>query len=283
MKGLNYIALLLLATSCQKFNPNEVNNLNNGKIDVLGHGGLGFDNPFQQRPFNSWDALSYVIENTSSNGVEVDVQITSDSMAMVFHDAALEHSTTCGGCLPNKAFDELDECRYITAFTNGEHPLVRLDELLSFHDGDDFAPIILLDSKTAFSCLDEAQSEAHLERLALAYWQLISVPQRQDRVWVISSNTFLIEKIQMLDPAIRIYLGSSIFPMDIERATALNCHGILSSNDAIDSQDVQTAHDAGLQVCTFNIGSRDEHIDAIEKHPDHIITDNLHLALDLLR
>ena len=273
---------MLLFIACKKVEIGEIENLNNGKIDVFGHGGLSFDHPFQPMPFNSWEALRFVIESTSADGVEVDVQITADSVAMIFHDSFLEGSTTCGGCLPLIDLDQLVDCNYLAGFPSENHKLEEVKRLLEFHEGHELAPLIYLDSKTIFNCLDENATQDHLHRMALSFWQLISIQERQDRVWVIAGNTFLIDLIHALDPSIRVYLSTSNLPEGIQTAMDLNCFGIIATEQDITKDDVKIAHANGLMVNIWGVGNTQQHIEAIQKHPDHIISDNLSIALGLL-
>ena len=281
-KPIHIVLILLLFITCTKVEIGEIENLNNGKIDVFGHGGLSFDHPFQPMPFNSWEALRFVIESTSADGVEVDVQITADSVAMIFHDSFLEGSTTCEGCIPLVDQDQLANCNYLAGFPSEHHELEEVQRLLKFHEGHELAPLIYLDSKTSFNCLDEVATQSHLQRMALAYWQLISIPERQNRVWIIAGNTILIGLIHALDPSIRIYLITSNFPSGIQSAMDLSCFGIIATEQDITKNDVKMAHDNGLMVNIWGVGNAQQHIDAIKKNPDHIISDNISIALGLL-
>ena len=103
MKNLIILSILLfVVSSCQK-EDFEIINLNNNKITVLGHGGMGIGETY---PMNSFESILNCL-NLGADGTEIDVQMTKDGVLVAFHDESLEHSTNISGRIFNKTWDEI--------------------------------------------------------------------------------------------------------------------------------------------------------------------------------
>ena len=126
MKKLIVLFTILFAvSSCKKDNFNILN-LNNNKISVLGHGGMGIG---QVYPINSFESILNCL-NLGADGTELDVQMTKDSVLVAFHDRSLEHSTNISGQIFNKTWGEIKDVTYKNPlYTN--YKLISLDELFT--------------------------------------------------------------------------------------------------------------------------------------------------------
>ena len=90
-----------MGCSNQKAPPIE--NLRGGNIQVIGHGGSGFlslFSPFNALPPNSLASLSKALFVDKSDGVEIDVQMSKDSVLILYHDKKLESKTSSQGYVP---------------------------------------------------------------------------------------------------------------------------------------------------------------------------------------
>ncbi|MBF9239951.1 hypothetical protein I2I05_21345 [Hymenobacter sp. BT683] len=68
---------------------------------VIGHAGSGFFtpiNPFNPLPPNSWRSIARALE-AGADGIEVDVRLSQDSIAVLYHDGTLEGMSTGRGCV----------------------------------------------------------------------------------------------------------------------------------------------------------------------------------------
>ena len=63
----------------------------------------------------------------------------------------------------------------------------------------------------------------------------------------------------------------------------MNYFGIVVANDRITKREVQLAHDSSVRVAIFNIKALPANLNAVEKSPDYLITDNITLLQDILR
>ncbi len=64
-----------------------------GKVMILGHRGMGV---MYNKPANSYESIADAI-GIGADGCEVDVQLTKDSVLVIFHDETLNFLTNCSG------------------------------------------------------------------------------------------------------------------------------------------------------------------------------------------
>ena len=85
---------ILLLVGCQD-DSFEFENLSDNNAFIIGHGGSGFLSPTNNVAENSMKSLELAIEGYNADGVEVDVQLTKDSMLVLYHDHDLFTKTSC--------------------------------------------------------------------------------------------------------------------------------------------------------------------------------------------
>ena len=76
-----------------------------GSTRIIAHGGAGSDHP----P-NSREALLHALA-IGAHGIEMDVQLTADSVLVLFHDQYLDEISTCKGLINSSTWKELKACR----------------------------------------------------------------------------------------------------------------------------------------------------------------------------
>ena len=91
---IGFALFLCVAAGCKKA-VGPIDNLFGGQIRVIGHAGIGFESVLTPFPSNSLGSIRRVIEGYNADGVEVDVQITKDSVPVLAHDQQLEVMTDC--------------------------------------------------------------------------------------------------------------------------------------------------------------------------------------------
>ena len=86
----------------------------NPNLVVLGHAGSGFFtpiSPFNFRPPSSWRGIRRALR-AGADGVEIDLQLSQDSVVMLYHDQKLENGSTGQGCVSQHPAAELTQLRY---------------------------------------------------------------------------------------------------------------------------------------------------------------------------
>lgn len=78
----------------------------------LGHRGTGQTRPGHPYPENSLSSFRAAID-LGADGIELDVELTADGQLVVMHDATLDRTTNCTGCVSAFTLAELRQCRLL--------------------------------------------------------------------------------------------------------------------------------------------------------------------------
>src|SRR4051812_33149372 len=93
-----FLAFLILQiiSSCSK-DPSisKTNNLNGNVISAFGHAGMGLGFKY---PIDTYESIEPCLR-IGSDGSEMDIQMTKDSVLVVYHHSELEESTLCSGMI----------------------------------------------------------------------------------------------------------------------------------------------------------------------------------------
>src|SRR5688500_5279272 len=93
--SMKLLGLTLLLLSCSSL-PEKIDNLNNGQIHSIGHGGPGIQSFLNAMSYNTLSGFRKALSNEDLDGVEMDVQMSSNGKLVLFHDQELD-ITNCEG------------------------------------------------------------------------------------------------------------------------------------------------------------------------------------------
>jgi glycerophosphoryl diester phosphodiesterase len=121
-KKITYIIILtFLIISCSKEDLTVNNN-----IIVLGHGGMGIG---QTYPMNSYESILKCL-NIGTDGTEIDVQMTKDSVLVAYHSSDLSDETNLSGRINYFNWKEIENAFYVsTPYLN--YSIISLDSLFA--------------------------------------------------------------------------------------------------------------------------------------------------------
>ena len=102
MRILVYISLLSFSLFACKKKSFQINNLNGGQIEILGHGGSGYADLY---PIDTKESVFNCL-NLGADGSEMDVQLTKDNVLVLFHDEDLSLNTNMTGLIRQYTFEE---------------------------------------------------------------------------------------------------------------------------------------------------------------------------------
>lgn len=285
-KRLNLLlaALLALFTGCEKADLEQIDNLNNGRIQVIGHGGSGFQSYFNPLPHNSMISVSRAIDGLNVDGVEVDAQLTSDKKLVLYHDEQLETQTNCFGCISGQTAEQVLNCRYNLNAGNNlreREPLILLETVLAKASTYQRKPQVFIDCKLLNRC--PPADVPRPEEFADAVAGLISKYQAHEWTRVESTSEYLLQKLKEKDAGIRVSFYTHDPASGIQIAAANGFEGITIKYELINQTQIRQAHQRNLFVTLFSVKSRGGLVAAINKFPDAIQTDNIELMMEILR
>ena len=282
------LIVVLLICSCGSVDTDAIDNLNNGKILKLGHAGLGFEsviNPFNPYPPNGFTALKKAMDY-GADGVEVDVQMTKDSVLVLFHDLTLEETTDLEGCIQEKTWSEIQGGKYELGFFYDlfqSDKIIRLDSLLSWFQTFEEFPFIHFDTRIYNTC-NEADPYAYSGALAPQLVKVLdkySVPK--NKVLIISTTAKFLKYLQELQsPYPLSYEETGNFENGLDAVLKLGITSLTIKPKLLTTEKVALAHKKNIEIITFGGKSRGGTADLIELNPDVIHTNNIRAMVDLL-
>ncbi|HRH36964.1 MAG TPA: glycerophosphodiester phosphodiesterase family protein [Flavobacteriales bacterium] len=234
-----------------------------GAVKIIGHGGSGTGG---EHPIDSREALLGGLD-MGLNGVEMDVQLTADSVLVAFHDADLASAASCKGKINAHTWGELWSCPVIDG--GKEYSIVRLDSLLremaTQHPSADFT----------FDCKLFAEGDwwAYMGVFAARIAALDSVTK--GRILVECQVTDFLDVMHRAAPDVDTYFYPTTFEGAVDTALAHHCAGITIDNALITAEQVASAKSRGLRVTLFGVGGALDQHEALGKGPDRIQVDEL--------
>lgn len=275
MKSLFFsIITLLLFSSCgkNKVDLSQIENLNGNKITPMGHAGMGIASQF---PINTFESIHSALA-IGAGGVEVDIQMTKDSVLVLFHDKTLEEQTNLEGMIYEQNWDEINQAIYKNP-PYAEYRILSLDQLFeNLERKKDF--IFSLDFK-----LHESE---HPDSYILRHWNaLIKVLDKHDmaeNVFIESRKEAYLEKLQELRPDLKLFFLEE-FEKGFEYTKSKGYYGMIMPTSTITADQVKEAHAAGLRISLFGLLTKNENLDGIEKSPDFMQTDKVKYLVNVLK
>ena len=254
------------------------------KIINIGHAGSGFNYlfmPFNPYPPNSFQSLKNGL-NDGAEGVEVDVQITSDHVLVLFHDNTLESRTELSGFMINANSKDVLGVSYECGFP---YDLIQDEHIITFHQWLEYSiklpviPYLHIDLKTS-----NGQSDAIVDTLLkLVFGELNSVNYPLDKVIVISGESTVITKILNNYPAINTAYQPAEFSEGLKWILANGVEYIIMDQKRLTPEDIQAAHEKGIGVIALGGRAKSTFRKLIDMKPDYIQSNNVSLLHKLLK
>lgn len=269
---IKYILLcfILILFSCKKESFN-IQNLNGNKIDKLGHAGLGIGDTY---PMNSLESILHCL-SYDMDGSEFDVQMTKDSVLVLYHDEFLESKTNFKGKINQFTWEELKNVTY-TITPHLSYNLVRLQDL--FDQVDAKKHTFAFDIKL----YPELYSNAYLKTFSNQVYQFISSQNLEDKIMIESQDTSFLNLMEQKNANLKTFFYPPNFDEGLSAILKHGFYGITISVDDISKEQVELAHSNQIFVCLWNTHSKKLNKEAILKNADIIETDKVEYLSKLI-
>ena len=224
-------------------------------------------------PENTMLAFEKAIE-VGCDGIETDVQLTKDGVAIICHDEELDRTTTGKGLLCNYTYDEL----------------MQLDAGIKF--GEEFRGLKLptLEEFLAYVCdkdiiinLEIKNSIIHYENIEDITYSLIKKYNMQDKVIVSTFDHYSIKKCLRLDKNIKtgvLYWDCIYEPYNY--VNMLGADALHPEYHSVTKEIVEKAHGNYLDVNVYTVNSKEDMKKMINLGVDGIITNYPNILKELL-
>lgn len=257
---------------------------------VMGHAGSGFFtpfNPFNPLPPSSMAGVAHALA-LGADGVEVDLQLSQDSVLVLFHDPELGTSTASGtGCVSQQPAAALTQLRYQGGLPYDwfqQERLVTLDTLLRAFQQKPAFPYLHFDLHEDDVC---AAPKRRFARSPILARQLVrDLVERQvplARVLVTSTQLPTLKYARTLLPGLPVALEIvAKFDENFRKAQAANIKALVIKKDQITPERAAQIRAAGMQLVLFGGRSAGAMKKQLSFAPDAIETDNVAGLLSLL-
>jgi len=241
------------------------------KVMILGHRGMG---ELYTQPGNTLQAISPVLA-IGADGCEIDVQLTKDTVLVLYHDKQLDGRTNCEGHVYEKNWSDLCLCEYNAfendIYVNSVDAVFRaIPNLQQFYFSFDL-------SKVDYDALPyDVYRDQYLRAV-----------KRVCEQYHMSSHVFLEGDAGLLIRAKELGLTNKMFLFGylnedaVQSCTDNGFAGISTTPDWI-STSVDMAHEAGLYVMIWSPNNESQNKDALKSGADIIQTDDPISILKLL-
>lgn len=271
---INLILSSLLFLSCNNGRaPYEVQNLNGNKISILGHRGMGANYKY---PGNSFESIETAL-NLGVDGSEIDVQITKDSVLVIFHDKYLNKKTPFQGTIRDYDWAELERCTYRSRYPENIY-IITVDSLFTRLPS-------VQDYTFSFDCRIYPRAEsmsAYLRQYVYAIERVVEKHHMENRVLIESGNLQLHQLLKINEVPVHQFVTGRGIMKGIPIAEDLGLYGI-GVGSSVTREEVALAHEKGFRVMTWTPKTRWANERAVKKNPDFIQTDQLIHMLKLFR
>jgi len=273
MKILLPILVLFIILGCKK-KSFVINNINNNKIDVLGHAGMGFSSLY---PINTAESILRCFAE-DADGTEIDIQLTKDNVLVAFHNRDLDGNTNMTGQIRDYTWNELKEARYMST-PQLNYKIVKIRDLF---DGianiDDYT--FTLDVKVF---VREGFYFDYIDDYTNAIADLYADYPIDNNIFIESQDTHFLNELFTKDPQIGLYIYPQSFEEGFNTAIDLGLRGMSIDNDLISADQISLAHSQGIYVTIWGVKNSSQNLDAVNKNPDMIQTDDIDDLVKLLK
>jgi glycerophosphoryl diester phosphodiesterase len=256
------IIILILLFSCGKKEDFR-------QIAVIGHAGMGLERQNSVYHDNSREAVELAMSIQGCDGVEIDVQLSSDGEIWLYHDTELSSTTNSSGCVPDRNADYLGGVRYSTFH---KEKLVRLSDLnLTLFRNK----MVFLDVRHLNECSSEFVDASMIIDVILATG-ITSVDGIQ--LYCILSFSGWIDAFTAAGfKTLYSSTGGSDHLSWINNYPAID--GLVVKNSEVTGEQVDQIHSQDKKVFIFEMRSPKGIRKALRKYPDGVITDDIRATL----
>ncbi|UYZ57408.1 glycerophosphodiester phosphodiesterase [Hymenobacter latericus] len=267
--------------ACSRHAGSATSSANRAPVQVIGHAGSGFFtpiNPFNPLPPSSLAGVAEAL-GAGADGVEVDVQLSRDSIPVLYHDAELQSMTTGQGCVSQHPAAALQQLRY-----RGGPPydwfqqerVATLEQLLQELSKRPTFPYLHLDLHENDAC-QPRQPYARSPQLVRALGRLLRQYQvPAERVLIVTEHVPSLRqfKTQLPDVALGLEITDA-FNERLPVAAVEGVQAVVLPKRLATPEHMAQARSAGLQVVLFGGRSGKSIRRLLALQPDAIEVDNV--------
>jgi glycerophosphoryl diester phosphodiesterase len=225
-------------------------------------------------PMNTLPSLNDALE-AGADGVEMDVQLSLDSVLILLHPQDLSGSTGCSGKVSELHAESILKCEYRRTLFSKPAPVITADQFFSSINPTEYF--------FTFECkIETDDTSSYPIRFARALNRHILQFDLSARCFIESYNHLFFEALHALNPSLKLFMYTSAVDTSGKFVTT-PISGITIDLDRVDAAGVRSAHRNGLQVSVFNARTESGNVKAITIGADNIQTDRVKHLVEVLK
>jgi glycerophosphoryl diester phosphodiesterase len=232
---------------------------------ILGHAGAGLTNSTNPYHDNTLESILYAMQFDEVQGVEIDIQISSDTTAWLMHDMDLSIETNGNGCVTYSSDEYLSNLHYKTL---EKEKLVRLKDVPNQFEGK----FLVLDLRSNDGC-DNLPIP-----LTVVLKALENVPNQfpnTELIAMIDDQTWLDSlKNRGFSVYLNAYSKTNFYQYNWQQFD-----GVCINNAAISKEDVSELLGFNKKVVIFDVRAPKPIRQALKKGPSFLLTDDIKATL----
>ncbi|MBG8554740.1 glycerophosphodiester phosphodiesterase [Hymenobacter guriensis] len=260
------------------------------QVQVIGHAGSGFFtpiNPFNSSPPSSWRGIVRALQR-GADGVEIDVQLSQDSIPLLYHNPNLSSMTSAAtGCISTTPAAAVLALRYRGGWPydwlQRERPQ-RLDTVLARLARRPVFPILHLDLHESDDCTpygDGTRSRT-LARALRALLSHYAIPPQ--RLLILTNQPATLRYLRQLLPGVPLGLEvTENVDAGLEQAQELGVEAVVLAKRVVTPDRSAAVHRAGRLLVIFGGRSPQAIRRLLGCLPDALEVDNVRQLLRLRR
>jgi glycerophosphoryl diester phosphodiesterase len=257
---MNKILFLLIVTASFGCNKNK----SLPKVLVYGHAGSTLHRDRAVFPANSFESIQYAIDALGADGVEIDVQMTKDSVLVLYHDPFLDNSSEFKGCIGDYNYEEIKDLK----LDNTDYSISLLSDVIEFTELRNAK--VYLDAKVYSYCSGMGISvstfqyalDKSLSGTSIAY---------MSNVYLGMTSVLFLNQVSFQN---KCYEYSSV-DMLFSQVDEYNFTSVILNFRNVTLDDAKKLNQYDLYWGVFGIKDTWSIDDAIELSPKFVITDNI--------
>jgi glycerophosphoryl diester phosphodiesterase len=274
----------MLSATCKKVDLSATKLLEAGRILVFGHGGSGFPTEKNPYPPNSASSVFRAIDFLGADGVEIDVQMSKDSVIVLYHDQDLITQTQCVGCISNTEFSYLSGCHYrgFYQYQPQAEGIALLADILYRFSKYQKIPLVSIQVHLKYDCLSFDELMPYFKTFANSLEKVITKTNAHEWAYIESENQDFLKLFAGINPNLQLFYDAAVTNSALEQCLKNNWKGLVSPLEDASKEMIAMAHSKKLKVALYNVKLRREIKQAIQINPDFIQTDNILLLKQYL-
>lgn len=258
---------LISSTACEK----ETKTKKHYSL-VYGHAGNGVSPERWVYPENTEDAILYALDVMDADGIEVDVRISQDSVAIVYHDEHLEDKTNGSGCVETSNSEYLFQLKYY-----GQYRILSFQEIVDICMERNKP--IFVDFKHFNGCDSLVQTEDIVNKAFSAVMDDLTYEQRQ-LITINSRNYNLLKEIE--DSAVIKSFETDNYELGLLYWGEGEIQKLCFKHELIDDEKSFYMRTNGIPFCLFGMKVQKEIRRGYGLQPDEMISDNIAFTKKLM-